>query len=67
MSAELSRRPVSLGACMGGFCDMRSNCARYLAANRAYPSERLCSPGRSEAFLPVVAVSTKPHFEEFPR
>lgn len=46
-------RNVVLPACMGGFCDVRTSCARYHALNRGYPSERLCTRGRSDAWQPV--------------
>lgn len=40
-------------ACMGGRCDVRNGCAHYHAADRRDPSERLCSPGRRDAWQPV--------------
>lgn len=46
-------RNVRVPACMGGFCEVRTSCARYHALNRGYPSERLCSPGRHDAWQPV--------------
>lgn len=49
-------RDVRPPACMGGFCDVRSSCARYHALNRAYPSERLCSPAKHDAWQPVTVV-----------
>lgn len=50
--------PVELPACMGGFCQVRASCASYHAANRAYPSERLCSPHRNDMWQPI-AVKTQ--------
>ena len=46
-------RNVLLPACMGGFCDVRTSCARYHALNRGYPSERLCLPAKRDAWQPV--------------
>jgi hypothetical protein len=44
------------GACMGGWCAHRVACARYHAANTWKPAERLCAPGRSNAFVPRTVV-----------
>lgn len=44
-----------LPACMGGFCQVRESCARFHASNRAYPSERLCSPHRSDVWQPIAS------------
>lgn len=43
----------SLPACMGGFCAVRDTCARFHASNRAYPSERLCSPHRNDVWQAI--------------
>lgn len=32
-------------ACMGGWCALRDHCPAYHAAERDFPSERLCIPG----------------------
>lgn len=50
---EPSRAHAHLPACMGGFCSVRTSCARFNAANRAYPSERLCSPHRNDMWQPI--------------
>lgn len=44
---------VTLPACMGGFCSLRMSCARYHAADRRYPSERLCSRHLHNAWQPI--------------
>ena len=31
-------------ACMGGFCAKREHCMNFHAADRRWPSERLCAP-----------------------
>ena len=42
-------------ACMGGWaCTLRNQCARHLQFDRRAPVERLCEPGRTSAFVPVV-------------
>ena len=54
-------RKVLLPACMGGFSDVRTSCARYHALNRAYPSERLCSPAKHDAWQPVTVEQQQVH------
>jgi hypothetical protein len=39
---------------MGGWCTRRGECARYHQAQRRSPSERLCIPGQSDVFAPIV-------------
>lgn len=53
MNPEPSRAHALLPACMGGFCSVRTSCARFNASNRAYPSERLCSPKRTDMWQPI--------------
>lgn len=48
-----------LPACMGGWCQVRTSCARFNASNRAYPSERLCSPHRNDMWQPISVVSQR--------
>jgi hypothetical protein len=38
--------PVSVVACLGGWCRIREACRHYRAADRREPAERLCAPGR---------------------
>lgn len=58
------RFAVTLTACMGGFCPIREKCARYHAARRREPSERLCSPGERDAWLPIDVITQPPTTEE---
>ena len=58
-------RNVLVPACMGGFCAVRTRCARYHALNRSYPSERLCSPNGHDAWQPV-AVELKARLDGIP-
>lgn len=37
---------TTISACMGGWCALRDYCPAYHAADRSFPSERLCPPGR---------------------
>lgn len=43
-------------SCMGGWCTCRNRCARHLADDRRLPVERLCEPGKKDAYEPVVIV-----------
>jgi hypothetical protein len=44
---------------MGGWCHVRTSCARFNASNRAYPSERLCSPHRNDMWQPISVVTQR--------
>jgi hypothetical protein len=44
---------VTVASCMGGWCAKREACARYLQPGRGLPIERLCEPGRTDAFEAV--------------
>lgn len=50
-------RPPDLDiACMGGFaCPNRAACRRYHSENRSEPSERVCSKGTFDAWVPIAA------------
>lgn len=52
------RFPVALSACMGGRCAIRATCARYHAADRREPAERLCAPSQHDAWQPVNVIPT---------
>lgn len=43
---------LPITACMGGFCHRRDRCEHYAATSRRVVVERLCEPGRSDAFAP---------------
>lgn len=44
MASHQNQEPVSVRACMGGWCNRRENCANYGRADKE-PSERLCKGG----------------------
>lgn len=47
-------------ACMGGWCNARGRCMRYHAPGlaRLRAEERLCTPGGTEAFVPITTTTT---------
>jgi len=48
------RRVRNLPACMGGFCGVRSSCARYhQERQRTSPAERLCGPHDHDIWQPI--------------
>lgn len=51
---------VMLPACMGGGCSIRMNCARYHAADKRQPSERLCAPRLYDAWQPITVSPEHP-------
>lgn len=50
-------------ACMGGWCAIREKCSYYHAEPRerfsGAPFERLCEPGKTDAFVPLMFVPKK--------
>jgi hypothetical protein len=46
--------------CMGGWCRVRENCARYEPKGGAIPIERLCEAGMTDAFEKRVVVWIQP-------
>lgn len=39
--------------CMGGWCVKREKCGHYHSTSQRKPNERLCEPGRQDAFQPI--------------
>lgn len=43
--------------CLGGWCNKRQHCARHVYPAGGEPAERLCPPGQTMHYRPVLMVA----------
>ena len=48
---------MTTASCMGGWCQKRDSCAHHVTTDRRVPVERLCEPGKSDAYVTQIQLA----------